>query len=772
MSRASARHGFLLLATIGVLAVAALAPSCGGDGDVKSNGGGVGQPGGGPPFGLAARETPTTLQFPTGLPAPTPLTRDRAFPALSFSAPVFLTHPPDGTNRIFVVEQAGRIYVFPNNDAVTAGQRTLFLDISAQGANPRVQCCGEEGLLGLAFDPSFATNGAFYVSYSGAGTPRRSVIARYNVTANPNVADPASEFPILTVTQPAGLGNHKGGMIAFGPDGYLYISLGDGGGGGDPLFSGQRTNTLLGKVLRIAPRASGTQQPAYSIPPDNPFAQSTAGDMAEIWAYGIRNPWRFSFDRGPGPGTGRLWLGDVGQGAREEIDIITRGANFGWNYFEGDLTYTGTPPGGTTFAFPEVAYDRGQGSCVIGGYVYRGSRVPSLRGAYIYCDINTGRMWALVHDQATGAFISNTLVATGVNASSFGEDQAGELYCVNYQGASAGQVSRFRETTPGGGGGTTPALLSQTGIFRSLATLEVHPGLVEFDVNAPLWSDGARKRRWIALPGVSRIGFNAGGAWTFPVGTVLVKHFEIDATPGQPATAIRLETRVLVHEQAGWAGYTYVWNAAGTEADLAPAGSTSRVITINEPGGPRSQTWTFPGRSDCLSCHTAAAGAILGVRTEQVNRDFAYAATGVTDNQLRAWNHVALFDRDIGAATAYTFLPSPSDTAGATLAARARAYLAANCAQCHLPGGPAPGGLDLRAGIAVQAMNVVNVPPTEGDLGLPNARRVAPGAHASSVLWERMRVRGVTHQMPPLASNEVDPFGEDLIGDWIDAGAP
>ncbi|MHC5012133.1 MAG: PQQ-dependent sugar dehydrogenase [Planctomycetota bacterium] len=708
-------------------------------------------PGGGPPFGLASRVPLATPNFPLGLADPLPLDTVRAFPNLTFQRPVFLTHAPDGTDRIFVVEQDGRIFVFPNVDSVPAASVRTFLDLRAAAGGPVSRAHNEEGLLGLAFSPDYATSGAFYVHYSAA-SPRRSVIARYAVSADPDVADPNSETLILQVAQP--FGNHNAGMLAFGSDGMFYVALGDGGSGNDPQQHGQNTNTLLGSILRIDPRGG---EP-YAIPGDNPLVGAPGLD--EIWAWGLRNPWRFSFDRQ----TGDLWAGDVGQITREEIDIVRKGDNLGWRIYEGDhshLNPDGLPP--EDFTGPVVDYGRSLGSSVTGGYVYRGQELPSYRGAYVYGDYGSGRVWALVHDGRT--VVSNQQVATVGSVASFGEDRDGELYAVSL----GGSIWRFEEAS-----GTlpppppVPERLSETGLFADVATLSPTAGLIEYDVNSPLWSDGTLKRRWIGVPGQEVITFTSTGAWSFPVGTVIVKHFEILLTAGDPSSARRLETRALVHEEAGWRGYAYRWNPGQTDADLlTEATSVVETLTIQDPaapGGVRQQDYEYPSRAQCLQCHTAAAGRVLGVRTQQLNRAFDYPAA--TDNQLRSWNHIGLFHTDIGDANAYSAMADPADP-GLPVALRARSYLSSNCASCHRPGGTAPGGMDLRHETPDAAMNAIDVRPSEGDLGLPDAWRIRSGVKESSVLWERMR-RTDGSRMPPLASHVPHDEAIDLIGTWID----
>ena len=340
-----------------------------------------------------------------------------AFPALSFVSPLFLTYAPGDPTRLFVAEQRGTIQVFENNAATAT--KSVFLDI--QG---KVDAGGEMGLLGLAFDPGYAANGFFYVYYStGTTTPgmdHKSVVARYQVTGDPDVADAASETILLQFDQP--YGNHNGGCLAFGPDDHLYIASGDGGSGGDPSGNGQSLTTVLGKILRITTTGA--------IPADNPFVGMGGGVRGEIWAYGMRNPWRFSFDRL----TGDLWCGDVGQNAIEEIDLVVRGGNYGWNLFEGNNEYSN--PGNVdidTTERPVVTYTHALGSSVTGGYVYRGPGVPGIVGAYVYGDFGSGRLWALVWNGAS--VVSNTEIAGVAAPASFGEDFAGELYICSFDGS-------------------------------------------------------------------------------------------------------------------------------------------------------------------------------------------------------------------------------------------------------------------------------------------------------------------------------------------------
>ncbi|HTL48819.1 MAG TPA: PQQ-dependent sugar dehydrogenase [Verrucomicrobiae bacterium] len=343
-----------------------------------------------------------------------------AFPHLSFEQPVDLQAPGDGSGRLFVVEQNGTIRVFANDPEVR--ESAVFLDIHERIAQEH----SEEGLLGLAFHPDFKTNGFFYVNYT-APDPLRTVIARYSVSAqDPQKADPASEKVVLEFLQP--YANHNGGQIAFGPDGFLYIAAGDGGSGGDPHGNGQSRGTLLGKILRIDVNRE-EKGLAYAIPGDNPYAGNHEGLREEIFAYGLRNPWRFSFDS-----QGRLWAGDVGQDRIEEIDRIEKGKNYGWNVMEGSLCFSpdeGCPREG--LELPVAEYGRDKGQCVTGGHVYEGEAVPYLKGRYVYADFLSNRVWAL-REKPDGGFEPEELMQTSFHTASFGVDEKKELYFCAFDG--------------------------------------------------------------------------------------------------------------------------------------------------------------------------------------------------------------------------------------------------------------------------------------------------------------------------------------------------
>jgi glucose/arabinose dehydrogenase len=350
---------------------------------------------------------------------------DNAFPHLTFSRPVEFTHADDGSNRIFVLEQEGKIRVFDN----TASTRSagVYLDIQN-----RVSSEGEMGLLGLAFHPDFKQNGYFYVNYTKR-KPLETIIARYKAPSpTANTIDASTETILMKISQP--YDNHNGGKLAFGPDGFLYISLGDGGAWGDQHNYAQNRTSLLGKILRID--VNKTDKGHYGIPADNPYAGNKEGFREEIFAYGLRNPWRFSFD----PKTGQLWAGDVGQNEFEEIDIITKGGNYGWRLKEADRCYNPRKDcDNGNLTEPIHQYPRSDGVSVTGGFVYRGSGVPFLQGKYIFADYSNGNIWALT---ATGTKKTGNQLLTneGGSVSAFGEDAQGELYVLDHY---SGKIKRF-----------------------------------------------------------------------------------------------------------------------------------------------------------------------------------------------------------------------------------------------------------------------------------------------------------------------------------------
>ena len=476
-----------------------------------------------------------------------------ALPALRFERPLWVGH--DGaSDKLYVVEKCRGIRVVDN------GAAAEFLRLEPA-------CRSEQGVLGLAFHPGYARNGRLFVYYS-LEQPLRSIVSEFR--AEDGRVDRASERVMLEVEQP--FRNHNGGDLHFGPDGYLYIALGDGGSGGDPRRNGQRPSTLLGSMLRVD--VDGPEP--YGIPPDNPFATcaQVCGDGAvarpEVWAWGLRNPWRFSFDRA----NGELWAGDVGQDRREEIDVVVGGGNYGWNLREGLACFEADACRDDGLVPPVHSYGRGEGQSVTGGYVYRGPDLPELYGAYIFGDYETGRVWSFRRGDEDARLLADTDVAI----SSFGEDRAGRLHVASYDDGRILRIARAEESdTP------LARTLSATGCFVDTAAHTFSADVEPYGLPVALWSDGATKRRGVAVPEGGEVGDE---------GTVLVKTFERDGR--------RLETRLLVHQPTGWQGLSYRWRDDQSDADLL-----DDALDADE--------WHFPSRAECDACHTAAAGHTLGL---------------------------------------------------------------------------------------------------------------------------------------------------------------
>lgn len=660
---------------------------------------------------------------------------DRVFPQLNFRRPVFLAGADDGTDRIFVVEQEGRIHVFSNEEDPSS--TTIFLDISDEVSREG----NEEGLIGLAFHPEYAENGSFFVHYSSSVKDEVGIVARYQVSPqDPDRANRDSREVILEQPQP--WRNHNGGMLAFGPDGYLYLSFGDGGSANDPRGNGQDLSTWLGAILRIDVDNTDADL-AYGIPPDNPFV-NTAGAAPEIWAIGLRNVWRFAFDRA----NGVLWAGDVGQNEWEEIDIIKRGGNYGWKRFEGHESFSKrTSLVHGEHAEPVAVYRRKDGISVTGGYVYRGSRFPSLVGTYVYGDYVTGNIWR-IRQNADGTFINQLAARSGISLASFGEDDAGEMFVTSFDGFIYRVVPSH---DPADAVLHWPRKLSETGYYLKGKDHLPSKSVIPYQVRAPFWSDGADKVRYLHLPQGSQMEWTSEGVWGFPVGGALIKTFEIEGLMRKRT----LETRVIKRTETGWQAAAYVWK--GKDAILAPQGKTISWLT---KGGKHS--WAVPSSSACAACHVDAAGFALGLTTQQLQ--------GVVDpnghDQVDAWISKGLLRAPDNFKSAVQIrLVDPHDLA-APLSNRARSWLDVNCAMCHQPNGPGNASIDLRLSTPLAKMQILNKPPTQGDLDISGAQVVKPGSPDQSILLSRISVLDAT-RMPNVSSHVVDERGVSLIAAWI-----
>ncbi|PUB87211.1 MAG: hypothetical protein DBP00_09425 [gamma proteobacterium symbiont of Ctena orbiculata] len=647
------------------------------------------------------------------------------YPSLPSLGPLVGLFQVPGDNSLwYALRQTGQVIRFDNDPGVSNTQ--TFIDIS-----DRVDYGGEKGLLGMAFHPDYADNGFVYLSYTASPAGGlESRISRFTLDSATQTLDPGSEQILLTVSQP--YSNHNGGHIAFGPDGLLYIGLGDGGSGGDPLGHGQNTATLLGSLLRID---VGDGLGGYTIPADNPFV--SGGGAAEIYAYGLRNPWRWSFDRQ----VGDLWLGDVGQNAYEEVDIISRGGNYGWNLMEGNQCYPASANCDSTgLTLPVAEYDHSQGISITGGYVYRGSALNQLAGRYLFSDYGSGVIWGLV-DDGSGGYRAEELLDSDLNIVSFAEDQSGELYVLHL----GGSIHKLTAVTSGSG--AVPTLLSAWGCFQPGDVERFSDNVIPYNINALLWSDFADKERFMALPDGGTISIDAEGRFVFPPGSVLGKHFRLDGE--------LIETRLLMrHANSGWRGYSYEWNDTLTDAVLLDSAKDKAFA---------NQTWHYPSSAECLLCHTGIAGVALGPELGQLNRDFPYPAQSA--NQLITYEAIGLLADPLSDTQKSTVFYAIDDTAYAA-ERRARSYLHSNCAMCHQPGGTGGGDLDMRMSASLAATGLCNQAPLTGDLGLNNPVLLKPGDPDNSILVLRMETMGET-RMPPLGSGEVDTQAVAVIREWI-----
>lgn len=650
-----------------------------------------------------------------------------AFPTLSFELPIVMGHANDGTKRLFVGERAGRIKVIRPGQGGAAPTMVTALDIASK-VYPSFEC----GFLGLALHPDHKTRKTLYTDYCiRRANQTFSVISEWKMSStDPDLVDPTSERVLFEVRQP--FDNHNGGALAFGKDGFLYISFGDGGGGNDPVNSGQDKRQMLGKILRIDVDDPGTAQRPYGIPSDNPFADGVEG-RAEVFALGMRNPWRMSFDRM----TGEFWVADVGQDAWEEVNLVERGKNYGWKIMEASICRPGGGNCDTSgLELPIIEYGRDLGRSITGGYVYRGTKVPSLIGAYVFADYASRGVFTW--RKGDPKVLTQTFMTSPGSVASFGEDEDGEIYLIELE------TSKIRKFEEGLGTPSTPppGRLSQTGCFADLSAMTPATGILPYSPQWPFWSDGADKARWVVLPQGGKVTPTpaADGAWRFPVGTVFIKHFDLEQVGGKK----KLETRFLIQEELGVRGFTYRWNAAQTDADLL---DTAQRMDVTTAAG--TYAWHFPSPTECTTCHRGSG--VLGLDGYQL------------DEEKAQWQSLGLLT-----ATPPNDVLHPTPTSAASAADKARTWLHVNCAYCHDGGGPSGTPLNLERDTPLAATQACDLPPVRGAAGVTpenEARLIAPGSAARSVVVARSQRRD-NLMMPPLGTSIVDPQ-LDLVRDWI-----
>lgn len=731
------------------------------------------------PHGIAARVPWTTSRI-TGSPEPPlPYIIDRAFPKLTFRLPLLMVTPP-GSNRWFVGEQYGKLFSFPKDP--NCDKADLVIDLPKElGSWDKTKVKGVGALYALAFHPRFEKNRYCYICYvldskkNGEQLPDGSRVSRFTVAdTDPPRIDPASEKVLITWLA----GGHNGCDMHFGPDGYLYISTGDAADPNPPdrLDTGQDLSDLLSSILRIdVDKEDGGK--AYAVPPDNPFLK-TPNARPEIWAYGFRNPWRMSFDRG----TGNLWVGDVGWELWEMVYHVQRGGNYGWSVMEGpQVVRPEARRGPTPILPPAFAFPHTEGASVTGGYVYRGKRFPDLVGAYFCGDWVTRRVWATRFGEGDKVDWHKLIAQGTQRVVAFAQDHDGELFIVNHD-----DVGTLHQLAPNPAvkeqRADFPRKLSETGLFASTRNHVPAPGVVPFSINAEQWADHAIAERFLALPGESSVemydspipipgGFYSGAVY-LPKDGVLARTVSIEMERGQPQSRRRLETQILHFDGTLWNGYTYRWNDEQTDAVLVPAAGDNQTLMIKDaqaPGGKRQQTWHFPSRAECMTCHNPWAGHALAFTLPQLSKDHAYG--NVVDNQLRALEYAGLITRKHNEADrTVRFKPVPHLTnphdQSADLTERARSYLQVNCAHCHMFGAGGTADIELRHGISLEQTKTVEVRPVQGTFEIHGAHILSPGDPYRSVLFYRMTKLG-RGRMPHIGSEIIDEPGTRLIRDWI-----
>jgi glucose/arabinose dehydrogenase/mono/diheme cytochrome c family protein len=619
------------------------------------------------PYGIP-KIVPVSTSKVAGSPEPPlPFTIERALPLAKVSCPITIAHQPGSDRLLYVTEP-------------WSYQPSTVLRMRDDPATfePEVLIPADESTVhyAITFHPRFAENGHVFIGSNGVRSPdgrvpkdgrRRTRITRYVIDREPPYALHRDSATVIIEWDSDG---HNGGDMAFAPDGTMYVGSGDGTKDSDADGVGQDLTTLRSKILRIDPDRPDEDVPHdgrhYSVPKDNPIfdagspiATVTAA-RPETWAYGLRQPWRLVVDRS----SGQLWVGNQGQDLWEQIYLIARGGNYGWSILEGTHPFNESQkPGPTPFSKPVAEHPHAEARAMTGGLVYTGSALPDLRGAYLYADYSTGRIWGIRHDGSQVTW-HEPIADTSLQITAFGTDSQGEILICDHQPGDQGGLYRLVPRPPVAKDATPfPRTLSASGLFADVAAHRMAAGVVPYEPASPLWSDGTHKARFFALPPATdgkggtqpaKIGVTSARGWNFPDGTVLVKSFAIEEVEGDPATRRWIETRFMLKEQGEWAGYSYEWNDEQTDAVLVPAAGKDREFTIRTTGltedaaGVKTQSWHYPSRTECMVCHSRASNYVLGLCTVQLNRDYDYRAVlgegHATDNQLRTLEHLGLLE--------------------------------------------------------------------------------------------------------------------------------
>ncbi len=782
------KRGYYVLFTLGIfLAIAATV--------VPVQGPGIQNP---QPFAAYLNGT-----FPTSAPrgADNNFTVENAYPNLTFNDPMALLKIPN-EDSFYVAGKPGYLWKISSTNSSTTVKRQV-LDITGL-----IDTDGDAGLNGVVLHPEFGdptspNRNYIYTLYRyrvgpsmNCSTDTYKRLSRF--TRNETTGQFGNEYILIQQSDPHCW--HNGGGMFFDTAGFFYCTLGDAGGAYDNYGSTQQIDQfLMGGLIRIdvdndpsrshpirrqpgqkASWLQGSYSQGYMIPNDNPWLDPAGGILEEFYAIGLRSPHRATMDTL----TGLVWYGDVGQGTREEIGTIEKGDNLQWPYMEGtldkdDVGGLSTKPSNLIGVDKPPLYDypRSEGNCVIGGFVYRGDKFSaSLGGLYLFGDHGQRKVWTFNPLTQEVKYLL-TVPAGGVGGkngiSSFETDDAGNVYILKLFGTDldGGIIYKLKQASnvP-----DPPAQLSNLGAFSNLQALTPVQGFIPFDVNTPLWTDNSAKYRWIGIPNdgthntsSEQVVFSEDDPWQFPGGTVIIKQFDapVDHTTN-PVTFKRMETRFLVVKSNGSVyGLTYKWNDQGTDAMLLSTGENTPYTVINESGGTENTVWTFPSRQDCLGCHNANSGYILGVKTSELNGDYDYALR--TDNQLNTWHHLGIFSNPFNVNQIPTFLKQvPLDDPLASPEQKVRSYLDINCSHCHRPNG-VQGAFDARFKTPLDTQHIVGALGISSNTPLGD-QIVKPGDPMHSELWERDNTLS-TGAMPPIAKNKIDTNYINVLTDWINS---
>lgn len=745
------------------------------------------------PQGLA-RRIPLTTSTVVGSPDPLPPYQvERVYPNVKMSYPIAVRHIPGSNQLLTITEERsyGDTVINQMQDSADANDMKVILDLKGVAYD-------------IAFHPQFHENGYVYIGWNGLGETKKtkhSKITRYTMAIKEPYTLDKNSAKLIIEWESDG---HNGAAVCFGNDGMMYVTSGDGTSDSDTNVTGQRMDLLLAKVLRIDvdhPDEGKT----YSVPKDNPFV-GMKDARPETWAIGLRNPWRIHCDKK----TGHIWVGNNGQDLWEQIYFINKGDNYGWSVYEGSHPfYLNRKLGPAAHVNPTLEHHHSEARSLTGGLVYYGAKYPELVGHYIYGDYSTGRIWAAKHD---GVKIQShkEIAQTRLQITGFGTDSKGEILICDHNGDKKGGLYTLVPTPKTATTTKFPRKLSESGLFVSVKDHTMQPAMIPYSVNAPLWSDGAYKARWLGLPGAdSKIDYTRNRGWGLPERTVIVKSFALEMEQGKPESRRWIETRFLTKQGKEWTGYSYVWNDEQSDGVLVEAPGLDKQFSIKTDQGVKAQTWHYPSRSECMVCHSRAAEWVLGLSEVQMNKDHDYG--GCTENQLLVFERLGLFNnfnygqhaREImleefekkgldektvkdrmekqtasrlqreAATTAvlpfspehYRKLVDPYD-GKADLNQRARSYLHSNCAQCHVEAGGGNAQFQVEFNIKPEKMKLFDVKPVHNTFNLPDARLIASGHPERSVLLYRMSHRDAGY-MPPLATTIVDKTAVDMLSEWI-----